>query len=375
MQIAAALDYVGVLAVELFVSGGRAARQRARAAAAQQRPLDPRRRRDRASSTSRCAPSAALPSAPTEHDGPGGGDGQPARRPVGGAASRTGTPRSPTRAPGSTSTARRSHGRAARWATSPSLGADSRTTPRPGPLGAAATPSRHVDADELADAVGHARRRRARSAPGGASTRAIGRVGERPMIAPTTAAATAPITTEATVGPCPRRRTTTAPPAAGRRTGSTRERQRGGLPRRGSLAGVDAELVAGVDGQRLLRSAHHVGRGQPGAARASMPSASYIAASSAGLGGRVRSPARGARSCSSRSISSFCADTLIHSPAAMLIPPARRRPARPGARCDDVDAAAGEPEDQRHVGHQPVVDPEHGGARQPAGDRRCPGWW
>ena len=45
--IAAALDYVGVLCVELFVARGRqAARQRDRAAAAQQRPLHDRRLRD-----------------------------------------------------------------------------------------------------------------------------------------------------------------------------------------------------------------------------------------------------------------------------------------------------------------------------------------
>ena len=43
LRIAERLDYVGVLAVELFVSDGHAARQRARAAAAQQRSLDPRR--------------------------------------------------------------------------------------------------------------------------------------------------------------------------------------------------------------------------------------------------------------------------------------------------------------------------------------------
>ena len=55
------LDHVGVLAVELFQVGDRAAGQRDGAPGAQQRPLDRRRRAGRASSRTTSAPVTGLP--------------------------------------------------------------------------------------------------------------------------------------------------------------------------------------------------------------------------------------------------------------------------------------------------------------------------
>ena len=84
----------------------------------------------------------------------GGGDGQPARRPVGRRRAGVGRAPSPSPTRGSTSTARRPPGPAARWATS-RCSATTPTPPPPAPLGLPRRGSRHVDADELADGVGH----------------------------------------------------------------------------------------------------------------------------------------------------------------------------------------------------------------------------
>ena len=79
LQIAAELGVTGLLAVELFETGGRAAGQRAGDAAAQQRSLDHRRGRDlavRAAPAGRARPAARRAGA----DRAGRGDGQRARR-------------------------------------------------------------------------------------------------------------------------------------------------------------------------------------------------------------------------------------------------------------------------------------------------------
>ena len=114
-RIAEAFDYVGVLAVELFVVrdgvGPRGAGQRDRAAGAQFRPLD-------ASTAPRCRSSSSISARSPAGRWPSrcataGGDEQPDRR-----RGRTTTPTgSPFRAPRCTSTARREPRPAARWAT------------------------------------------------------------------------------------------------------------------------------------------------------------------------------------------------------------------------------------------------------------------
>ena len=93
--VADALDYVGVLAVELFVVDG-SCRQRVGPPPAQQRALDARRGRHepvRATDPSR------VRSWPRRHgdDRAGGGDGQPARRPLAAGRAGLGRRRSPTR--------------------------------------------------------------------------------------------------------------------------------------------------------------------------------------------------------------------------------------------------------------------------------------
>ena len=104
----------GVLAVEMFVDAdGRAAGQRARAAAAQFRPLDDRRLRHqpvRAAGAGDLRPAARLGRAPLRR-----GDEEPDRRRM----SRSGATRSTTRWRSSISTARARCSPAARWATSP----------------------------------------------------------------------------------------------------------------------------------------------------------------------------------------------------------------------------------------------------------------
>ncbi len=82
-RIAAALDYVGVLAVEMFVSDGPLARQRARPAPAQQRALDVGRLRHESVRTAGPCRVRAGPRV-DRHDLRRGGNGQPARRRVGG---------------------------------------------------------------------------------------------------------------------------------------------------------------------------------------------------------------------------------------------------------------------------------------------------
>ena len=137
------LDYIGVLAVELFVSAGALAGERARTAPRQQRALDARRRRHR----------PVRPADPRRHrfrvgrgrpDGTRGRDGQPARRPVVRAqrgrdrSNPTGPSCSPSPPRGSTCTGSRGRGPAARWGTSRS----SPTTPtaRPPPPGPSPCP-------------------------------------------------------------------------------------------------------------------------------------------------------------------------------------------------------------------------------------------
>ena len=84
-----ALDVVGVLCVELFLTrDGRAARQRAGAAAAQLRP--PHHRRLRHQPVRAAAARGVRPAAGRDRAAAPGGDGQPARRPVAGRRAATG---------------------------------------------------------------------------------------------------------------------------------------------------------------------------------------------------------------------------------------------------------------------------------------------
>ena len=111
-HIAEALELVGLLAVEMFVTERRGAGQRAGAAAAQFRPLDDRRLRHqpvRAARARDLRPAAGLGRAPFRR-----GDEEPDRRRRRELAR---DPR-PSPAPSCISTARPRRGPAARWATS-----------------------------------------------------------------------------------------------------------------------------------------------------------------------------------------------------------------------------------------------------------------
>ena len=123
--VAAKLDYRGVLCVEMFVTtGGQAARQRDRAAAAQQRPLHDRRLRDVAV---RAAGARARRTAAGRHAAARArGDGEPAGRHLvrqsrgrRRRASPTGRACCGIRGRSCTSTASPCLGAAARWVTSP----------------------------------------------------------------------------------------------------------------------------------------------------------------------------------------------------------------------------------------------------------------
>ena len=126
------------------------ARQRAGPAPAQQRPLDARRRGDE---PVRPAGARRHRGGPRwrDDDRAGGGDGQPARRPVvrraDGTApsSRAGRRRSARPTPACTCTASATRGAAARWATSPS----SATTRRPPPSGRSPCAPRSPPADPI----------------------------------------------------------------------------------------------------------------------------------------------------------------------------------------------------------------------------------
>ena len=115
-RAARALDVVGVLCVEFFLTPRRrAADQRARAAAAQLRAPDDRRLRHQ---PVRAAGAGGLrPAARLDRAAAAGRDGQPARRPVGGAASRTGPPRACVPGVKLHLYGKPSRGRAGRWAT------------------------------------------------------------------------------------------------------------------------------------------------------------------------------------------------------------------------------------------------------------------
>ena len=130
-----------------------AARQRAGAAPPQQRALDARRVGDEPVRAAGAGGVRAGPRADRARRRDGGGDGQPARRPLGRRRRRRGTRRSPTRPPTSTSTASGRPGRVARWATSRC----SATTRRPA-VRCAARRRSHADADELADRERHGAR-------------------------------------------------------------------------------------------------------------------------------------------------------------------------------------------------------------------------
>ena len=116
LRIARELDVTGILAVELFETAGRVARQRARDAPPQHGPLDPGRRRHvavREPPARRARPAARLAGRPRAVDG----DGQHPRRPDAVACTTATRMRWPaTRGCASTSTAR-SRGRVARSGT------------------------------------------------------------------------------------------------------------------------------------------------------------------------------------------------------------------------------------------------------------------
>ena len=116
-----ALDVVGVLCVELFLTtDGELLVNEIAPRPAQLRHTSPSRRRPPASSSSNCAPCAACRSAPPA-SAPPGGDGQPARRPVGRRPAALGTRgRDRRRAPAPVRQGR-APPPAARWATSPPL--------------------------------------------------------------------------------------------------------------------------------------------------------------------------------------------------------------------------------------------------------------
>ena len=133
--VAAALDYDGVLCVEMFVTARRrAAGQRDRAAPAQQRPLHDRRVRDVA--VRAAGARAGRAAARRDHAAHAGRDAEPARRPVvprrwrHSRPSPTGPRCSRTATRSSTCTASRRRGRAARWATSPASARRSTTRSR-----------------------------------------------------------------------------------------------------------------------------------------------------------------------------------------------------------------------------------------------------
>ena len=186
-----------------------AARQRAGAPPPQQRPLDARRVARRASSSSRCGRCAAWPSGRPTLDGGGavamvnllgdlwaGGEPRLGRR-----ARRARRPAPPLRQVGGP----------ARPQDGPPHGARRRRGRRRRPGRRAARPRSHADADGLADEVGHAAGdEHDQHLADRSSARSTGRRGGR-SAAPTTAAATTPMSTDADG----RRRARSPSPATG----------------------------------------------------------------------------------------------------------------------------------------------------------------
>ena len=104
-----------------------------------------------------------------------------------------------------------------------------------------------------------------------------------------------------------------------------------------------------------------------------IPSASYMrASSSVSAVGWCCSSRRSIST--SRSISSFCAETLIHSPAAMLMPPAIA-PASPARRTmDDSAPPPAKPRISDTLDTSPSLTPNTAARAVPPATARWPGW-
>ncbi len=200
----------------------------------------------------------------------------------------------------------------------------------------------------------------------------IERSANRPIAAPTNAAATTPIATEMAAGANP------VAPANHGITGSSAPNMKqtkeivaawnadgsswGSIPSSSRVWTRNA-----VSGDVMTSSA---------AARAvsgEMPWLSYIDASSAVSAAALRASSRRS-TATSRCTSSFCADTLIHSPAAIEMPPAIA-PASPARRT--MDESAPEPAKPRMsdtFDTSPSLMPNTAARARPPDTERWPPW-
>src|SRR4051812_2559479 len=191
------------------------------------------------------------------------------------------------------------------------------------------------------------------------------------MAAPTNAAATTPMSTDIAVGKAPEVGNSHGI------TGSRAPMRKARIDEIAALVG-DASLPGSTPSSARActtraRSGRRMTSWAAFAASSSLsPSARYISASSAVSAGALWAISRRSIS-SSRSMSSFCAETLIHSPAAMLMPPAMA-PASPASRTIDASTPLpAKPRISETLDTSPSLMPKTAARAELPVTERC--WW